>query len=149
MKTVIHECLNSLLQGETKPPTSWLGGIVRFLLKKGDTADPSKYRPVCLQETTYKLLSAILTDRLYRLAEKHGLLDPSQEGFRRLHSTLRQAQALHWAIRETSEREGQVIVAYLDFSNAFNSVDVTALWAWLRHLNMPDVELLHEGALCG
>ncbi len=45
------------------------------------------YSPVCLLDTVYKVLSAIITDRLYRLAERHGLLDPSQEGFCRLHST--------------------------------------------------------------
>ena len=149
MKAVIHACLNSLLQGETRPPTSWLGGVVRFLFKRGDLADPSNYRPVCLQETVYKLLTAILTDRLYRLAERYGLLDPAQEGFRKLHSTLRQAQSLHWSIKEVSEREGQVYVVYLDFSNAFNSVDVAALWAWLRHLNIPDIDILqslYEGA---
>jgi hypothetical protein len=150
MKEGIRRCLNSLLQGETiNPPASWLGGVVRFLFKKGDLADPSNYRPVCLQETVYKLLTAIITDRLYRLVERYRLLDQSQEGFRKLHSTLRQVQSLHWAIREISEREGQVYVVYLDFTCAFNSVDVAALWAWLRHLNIPDVELLqslYEGA---
>ena len=39
----------------------------------------------------YKLQSGILTDRLYTgLAERYGLIDSSQEGFRRLHSTQRQ-----------------------------------------------------------
>ncbi len=51
----------------------------------------------------YKVLSAIITDRLYRLTERYGLLDSSQEGFYRLHSTQRQVQnlqwTLHWAIR--------------------------------------------------
>jgi hypothetical protein len=37
---------------------------------------------------TYKVLSAIITDFLYRLAKRHGLLVSSQEKFRRLHSSL-------------------------------------------------------------
>ncbi len=33
---------------------------------------------------------------------------------------------------------------YLDFANAFNSVDHEALWRWLRELNVPDVDLLRS-----
>ena len=33
------------------------------------------YRPVCLQDTLYKVLSAILTGCLYLLAEQNRLLD--------------------------------------------------------------------------
>ena len=100
------------------------------------------YRPVCLQDTAYKVLSAILTDRLYRLAERHGLLDPSQEGFRRLHSTQRQVQSLHWAFEAAAERREKLYCCYLDFANAFNSDDHEALWRWLRELNVPDIDLL-------
>ncbi len=37
-----------------------------------------------------------------------------------------------------------VVCCYLDFANAFNSVDHEALWRWLRELNMPDVDLLYH-----
>ena len=33
---------------------------------------------------------------------------------------------------------------YLDFANAFNSVDHEALWRGLRELNVPDVDLLQS-----
>ena len=89
----------------------------------------------------YKLLSAILTDRLYRLVERYGLLDPSQEGFRRMHSTQRQVQSLHWAFDQAAERRQQLWIVYIDFSNAFNSVDHEALWWWLRELQVPDIDL--------
>ena len=92
----------------------------------------------------YKLLSAILTDRLYRLAERHGLLDPSQEGFRRLHSTQRQVQSLHWAFEQAAEQRQQLWVVYIDFANAFNSVDHEALWRWLQELRVPDIDLLRS-----
>ncbi|MFN9904541.1 MAG: reverse transcriptase domain-containing protein, partial [bacterium] len=101
-------------------PSPWKGGLIRFLFKKGDVLDIACYRPVCLLDTIYKILSAVLTDRLYRLCERHGLLDPSQEGFRRLHSTQRQVQSLHWAWEEAAEQKKSLYVAYLDFENAFN-----------------------------
>ncbi len=81
-----------------------MGGLICFMLKKEDVLHTAGYRAVCLLDTVYKLLTGIITDRLYRLAERHGLLDSSQEGFCRLHSTQRQVQSLHWAIQDAAER---------------------------------------------
>ena len=144
LKVAVLECINAILTKQTRPPANWLGGLIRFLFKKGDLLDTACYRPVCLQDCTYKLLSGILTDRLYRLAERYGLLDPSQEGFRRLHSTQRQVQSLHWAFEQAANKRQQLFVVYLDFANAFNSVDHEALWRWLSELNVPDVDLLRS-----
>ena len=69
------------------------------------------------------------------------MIDPSQEGFRRLHSTQRQVQSLHWAFEAAAEQKKRLYVGYLDFANAFNSVDHEALWQWLRELNVP-IDLL-------
>ncbi len=51
-----------------------------------------------------------------------------QEGFRRLHSTQRQEPSLHWAIQDAAELCETHFCCYLDFANAFNRVDHTALW---------------------
>ena len=144
MKETILACVNGILTGEAPPPRSWLGGLICFLLKKDAVLDIPGYRPVCLLDTVYKVLSAIVTDRLYRLAERYGLQDPSQEGFRRLHSTQRQVQSLHWAIQEAAARKELLFCCYLDFANAFNSVDHAALWRWLKELNVPDIDLLQS-----
>jgi hypothetical protein len=120
MKETKLACINSILTWEASPPRSWMGGLICFLLKEEDVLHIQGYRPLCLLDTVYKVLSAIITDRLYRLAERLGLLDPSQEGFRRLHSTQRQVQSLHWVIQDEAGRGGTLFCCYLDFANTFN-----------------------------
>ena len=146
----LHECINAILVEGRSPPADWLGGLVRFLPKPGgDPLEPMAYRPVCLLMTVYKILSAIVNDLLYRLCEQHGLLENSQEGFRRLRCTQRQVQSLHWEIEDAARSGSPLFIAYLDFENAFNSVDHEAVWRWLSELNIPDVDLLrslYEGA---
>jgi hypothetical protein len=107
MKETIRACINSILIGEAPPPLSWMGGLICFLLKTDAVLDIPGYPLVCLSDTVYKVLSAIITDRPYRLMERHGLLDSSQEGFRRLRSTQRQVQSLHWAIQDAAERRSR------------------------------------------
>ena len=144
IKECLRECLNEILVQKARPPQSWLGGLVRFLFKKGDPLAISCYRPVCLLDTAYKILSALVTDRLTRMCERHGLQDASQEGFRRLRSTQRQVQSLHWVIEDVAEKKGKLYLTYMDFDTAFNSPDHEGLWQWMRKLNIPDVDLLQS-----
>jgi ribonuclease HI len=149
--SLIFEAVNVILTSADLTPLNWKGGLLRFLFKKGDPLEMSNYRPVCLLDCIYKLVSAIITDRLYLLVEKHGLLHSSQEGFRRLRNTQRQAQSLHWAFEKAKENKETLFCAYLDFENAFNSVDLEAVWRWLEALGIPDTDLLrnlYRGAHC-
>ena len=102
----LSECINEILVQKARSPQSWLGPFLEF--KKGDPLAISCYRPVCLLDTAYKILSALITDRLTRMCERHGLQDPSQEGFRRLRSTQRQVQSLHWVIEDVAEKKGKL-----------------------------------------
>jgi hypothetical protein len=110
-------CINLILKGQAAVPTSWLGGLVRFLHKGGDSLEARNYRPVCLQDTGYKILAAIVNDSLSRLCERYCLLDPSQEGFRRLSSTQRPIQSLHWAIEDAAARREPIYIVYIDFKS--------------------------------
>jgi hypothetical protein len=115
------------------------GGLVCFLHKGGDSLEAWNYLPVCLQDTGYKIIAAIVNDCLSRLCERYCLLDPSQGGFLLLCSTQRQIQSLHWAIEDATARREQIYIVYKDFENAFNSPDYEAVWRWLEELNVPDV----------
>ena len=56
--------------------------------------------------------------------------------------TQRQVQSLHWIMEEAARQGTALYVAFLDFENAFNSVDHEALFRWLEELRVPDIDLL-------
>lgn len=141
---LVLEAINGLLTKTLSVPEFWKGGMIKLLYKKGDPTLCKNYRPVVLLRACYKLYSSILTDRLYAISERHNLLHPSQEGFRRHRSCGRQAQSLFWAYQEAKKRKETIVVAFLDFANAFNSVDHPALWKWLREIGVPDVDMLED-----
>jgi hypothetical protein len=60
-------------------------GKVIILHKKGDPSILVNYRPIAMLNSTYQLINLILAGRLQDLAERNGVLESSQFGFRRLH----------------------------------------------------------------
>ena len=142
LQEAVLAAVNHLLTKRDSVPEDWKGGIIRLLFKKGCPMECRNFRPVVLLKCVYKVYTSIITDRLYRLSEKYHLLHPSQEGFRQSHSCGRQAQSLLWAYQQAKEQRETLVVAFLDFANAFNSVDHCALWEYLRIIGVPDVDMI-------
>lgn len=140
---ILFTTLNDTLQGKPMP-AHWRGGTVQFLFKKLPATDMANWRPVCLLNVSYRLYSSILTRRLNRIVEEFGILDQAQEGFRLLRCTRRQIEYILNLIRAAKLQNESIILAFLDFRNAFNSNDVSACLRILRAYNLPDVDLIEE-----
>jgi hypothetical protein len=61
-------------------PSDWYNGIIHPVHKKGDEQDCQNYRGIMLLNITYKILAAVIKDRLTPYAEN--LLGDYQNGFR-------------------------------------------------------------------
>ena len=51
-----------------------------LLPKKEETWIPKNYRPIACLPTTFKILTSVITDRLYNHLEKESILTPEQKG---------------------------------------------------------------------
>jgi hypothetical protein len=71
-------------------PESWTLSVIQPVCKnKGDSKDPSNYRPISLLSCFSKVFStSILNNRINSFADEVNLISPSQAGFRKMHSTL-------------------------------------------------------------
>eukprot|EP00957_Ditylum_brightwellii_P175095 13331728-Ditylum_brightwellii.AAC.1 len=52
---------------------SWESGTLAPVPKKGDLLNPNKWHPVCLLETTYKVLTSMIARRINPVIWDHGL----------------------------------------------------------------------------
>ena len=90
------------------------------------------------------IVDHVLEARLRRIAEESNILEPGQTGYRFGRSTdinMRKIQHLTDAAKKAGI---QIFRCDVDFRNAFNSMSQAALWAVLRRLNIPDVDLLEN-----
>jgi exonuclease III len=121
-----NECINS-----ATIPRVITEGITVLLFKKGDRTDPSNYRPISLLNTSYKLLTRILTSRLARTVPH--LVHGDQYGFvpgRNIHEAVMTVQTV---IDCAAATKADAVVAMLDQRKAFGRVHHGYLLRVLRH----------------
>lgn len=92
-----------------------------------------EYRGVTLTLTAYKVYAAILAERLRKKIEEKRILPPSQAGFRKEMGTIDQVYVLNYLInKKITEKEGKMVVTFIDMKAAFDSVDMEILGKAMR-----------------
>ena len=119
-------------------PTSWKISLTIFLYKKGDPSHLTNHRPIALANTIYKFFTSTLTHILSAYGEKHQILHDSQEGFRAERSTSRQLQLLIATLEDARFTKQDIYILYIDFKNAFGSLDHARLLAVIKDLGYPE-----------
>ena len=109
---------------------------VVLLFKKGDSTDQRNYRPISLLNTTYKIIAAIVKNRIADQLDQH--LQETQYGFRKRRSTS-QAVFLTRRIIDLGERSGkQINMVLLDWEKAFDKVSQKCIFVAMRRLGIPE-----------
>ena len=138
------ECFHKLLflffthcYKQKQIPTSWKTSLTILLYKKGDPSQLTNHRPIALANTIYKFFTSTLTLILSAYGEEHQILHDSQEGFRAERSTSRQLQLLIAALKDAKLTNQNIYLLYIDFKNAFGSLDHARLLAIMKDLGYP------------
>ena len=120
---------NKILSGEESAPL-WLSeGLTRLLPKTAETHRANKYRPICCLPTTYKLLTAIISERLYDHLSDNDLLSEQQKGCIKDCLGTKDQLLLNKAILENCrKRATNLWMAWLDYQKAYDSVP----HSWIR-----------------
>jgi hypothetical protein len=74
---------------------------------------------------------------MWDFAEEHSIMHEGQLGFRRHHNTERQTQMLPGVLEHTKLTKQDIYLLYVDFTNAFGSVDHQRMIALLEDLGFP------------
>ena len=137
---------------ETKiKPSEWETAILIKLPKKGDLTDCGNYRGISLTSHIMKLFSIIILLRIQDHVEN--ILRDEQAGFRKDRSCCDQIFLIRHVIQQCTEFRVPLLLAFVDYKKAFDSVHRPVLWKILRHYGIPHkyiriIQTLHEGSKC-
>ena len=136
----VARVLTPILQGfftSGLPPQLSTATLMPLYKGKGDTNSMDNYRGIALMSIVAKLYASILTSRLTKTLEQHGLRSDLQFGFRPKRSTVDAAFVLQTIADKYAAGEARpVYVAFVDFAKAFDMMSRDRLWARLEDLGV-------------
>ena len=116
-------------------PEEWKEAIVVSIYKgKGVDTDPANYRPISLLNSIYKVFAAMLQKRLSLFHETN--LRSTQYGFRPHRGTTQPLFILRRSMEWSEMTSNQLHYLFLDWKQAFDSLDHNAMLIALRRLGL-------------
>ena len=116
-------------------PSEWKDGIIIPLPKKGDLSDCNNWRGITLLSVPGKVFASIVLNRLRDGVEAH--LRTEKAGFRSGRSCNKQIFTLRQIIEEVTAWQKPVMINFIDFRKAFDSVHRPSLWSILGQYGIP------------
>ena len=113
---LFNECLK-----KSKTPEEWNKAILILLYKKGDPRDMNNQRPISLLNVIYKIFTRVITNRIANKLDENQPRE--QAGFRKGYSTIDHLQTVNQIIEKANEYKMPLVVAHLDYTKAFDSVE--------------------------
>ena len=116
-------------------PRSWVEArVVSIFKNKGSDADPGSYRPISLLNSVYKIYAAMLQTRLAESFDER--LRGTQYGFRSHRSTTQPLFILRRAMEWATMTNHNLQLLFLDWKQAFDSLDHTAMLEALKRFGL-------------
>ncbi len=106
---------------------SWKQALVVLVLKNGDAADVSNYRPFSLLPIFSKVLEKIVSTQLVNDLEENNLLSKTQHGFRPKLSAATALTVITDEIYKNMDSKKVSLLTLCDLSNAFESLNYSIL----------------------
>ena len=133
LQLIFNRCIN-----EKKVPSVWKHSTTVPIYKKGDSSDPSNFRPIALMSCLYKLLMSLLSARASNFAIQHSIMSDQQKCARPSEGCHEHTFTLQSIISDCKRNQKNCFFAWLDLRNAFGSVSHAAIFTTLRHMGFSD-----------
>ena len=128
--------LFNLIWNSEEVPADWGQGVIITLPKKGNLSDCNNWRGITLLSTPGKAFCSVLLNRLK--TEIDHTLRQEQAGFRNGRSCCEQIFTLRNIIEQSQEFQMPLLINYIDFKKAFDSIHRESLWKIAKTYGIPD-----------
>ena len=144
----LHSLINNIWMSESIP-NDWKRGVIVKVPKKGDLSDCSNWRGITLLPVARKVLSNLIYNRLREAVDSN--MREEQAGFRQDRGCSDQIFVLRTIIEECEEWKTPLVLNFIDFKKAFDSVHRPSMWKILESYGIPSkitkiLTLLYEGS---
>ena len=129
------ELVNNVWQ-EEQVPADWRRGVIVRIPKKGDLSNCSNWRGITLLSVIGKILSNVIYDRIKETV--FDVLSENQAGFREGRGCADYIFVLRHIVEQCEEWRKSLVLNFVDFSKAFDSIHRPSLWKLLKLYGLPN-----------
>jgi hypothetical protein len=125
----IANSFSDILENPDQMPLFMTKGTTYLLPKTSPPSDdPSKYRPITSLPTLYKLLTSVITNKIYEHLDRNDVLTQEQNGCRKRAQGCKELLNIDAVITGNAKSTKQPLyTAYIDYQKAFDSIPHTWL----------------------
>ena len=120
----------------TNVPDEWRKGMIVKIPKKGNIAECNNWRGITLLSIPGKIFCIVLLNRIKDAANK--ALREEQGGFRNGRSCNEQIFTIRNIIEQSIEFQRPLLINFIDFKKAFDSIHRESLWKTARTYGIPE-----------
>jgi hypothetical protein len=121
----------------TRIPHSLTEIVITPIFKKGDKASPGNYRPISLVNTSLKLITMLMTNRLNEWCETNAKISKYQAAYRKGMGCENQVFVLNSILQcKLNTKKGRVYALFVDLSKHFDSICHSKLWSRLEAIGL-------------
>lgn len=121
---------------DAKIPKHLKTAVVRPIYKSGLKNQLTNYRPISILPVLEKCLEGVVVNRLQSFIEKHSLINKSQYGFQKNKNTGQLLCEFANCINESLNKGHNVLVLFMDFSKAFDTLNHSKLLEALARIGI-------------
>ena len=102
----------------------WCKATTILIYKKGDTNDPSNFRPITLEPVALKVLTSLIRERIYSFLASNNYIETEiQKGFvPGMSGTYEHIANLSYLINHARKKQKSLTITLTDLRNAFGEV---------------------------
>ena len=120
-------------------PAYWKKACTVLVHEKGDTADPSNFRPITLESVPLKIFTSCLRDSMFAFLKANGFIEHQiQKGFLPNSSgTFEHTAQMTNVINTARIKQKSLVITLLDLKNAFGEVHHNLIPEVLKDHHIP------------
>jgi hypothetical protein len=114
--------LNTIIENKQELPEFLMKGKTYMIFKKGNKQKPENYRPITCLSTLYKIITAILSNKIYQHIIKNNILAEEQKGCKRGAKGCKEELIIDQVICKIAKcKKRNLSAAWVDYIKAFDS----------------------------
>ena len=137
---LLRDIMNNSLNTSTIPSLMKVA-VIRPIYKSGKHCETTNYRPICILNSTEKILETIIHTQLTNYLQTNQIIKKQQYGFQKNKSAESCLEQFTQYMNYQLHLNKQIFVLYIDFSKAFDVLSHTLILSSLSQIGIQGKEL--------